>query len=69
VLIAGLFVLFGYLANRGKRWAFIVGAVLYGLDALIFLMVPDFVSIGFHVFGLVIILNGMRAAKKAEQAG
>ena len=65
VLFAGLFVLFGYLANRGRRWAFIVGAALYGLDALIFLMVPDFISIGFHVFGLVIILNGMRAAKKA----
>ena len=67
VLFAGLFILFGYLANRGRHWAFIVGAVLYGLDALIFLMVPDFVSIGFHVFGLVIILNGMRAAKKAAQ--
>ncbi len=63
VLLAGLFALFGFLANKGRRWAFIVGAVLYALDALIFLMVPDFVSIGFHVLGLVIILLGLRAVK------
>ena len=65
VLIAGLFALFGYLANRGRHWAFIVGAVLYGLDALIFLMVPDIISILFHIVGLVFILAGYRTARKA----
>lgn len=68
VLIAGLFALFGFLAKKGHRWSLIFGAVLYALDTLIFLMVPDFMSIGFHVLGLAIILTGLRAGKEVAKA-
>jgi hypothetical protein len=67
VLIAGLFALFGYLANRGHRWSFVVGGGLYALDALIFLMVPDLMSIGFHILGLVIIFMGLQSARKPAE--
>lgn len=66
VLIAGLFVLFGYLARKHKV-GYIAGMIVYGLDALIFLIVPDFLSIGFHIFALFGIFAGYMAFKKLEQ--
>lgn len=63
VLIAALFVLFGIKARQLKGWAFITGMIIYGLDGLLFLAVPDFLSIGFHVFALFFIFRGMQAAR------
>ena len=64
VIVAGLFVLFGVFARKQYKWAFIVGMVLYGLDALLFLLVSDFLSIGFHVFALFFIYAGYKAMSK-----
>lgn len=58
---AGLFAGFGWLANRGLGWAFLVGMVLYALDGLLFLLVGDWISIAFHVFALVGIGKGYQA--------
>jgi hypothetical protein len=52
ILTAGIYIVFGIFARRQKKWAFTVGMILYALDGLIFLLVPDFVSIAFHVFML-----------------
>jgi hypothetical protein len=60
IAIAGVFVLFGYLARR-RRWSFIVGMIIYTLDGLIFLIVPDFFSIGFHLLALFGLYNGFKA--------
>ena len=62
--IAGLFVLFGVLARKRQVWSFILGMVLYGLDGLLFLLGMDFLSIGFHVFALFMIWNGLSALRK-----
>jgi hypothetical protein len=62
--LAGVFALFGVFARRGKRWSFIIGMILYALDGLIFLIAPDFVSIGFHVFALFWISIGLKAKTK-----
>jgi hypothetical protein len=64
LLIAGLFVFFGAFAKKRYMWAYVVGMVLYAFDGLIFLLVKDFLSIGFHVFALVCIYNGMQASIK-----
>ncbi|MFH2036891.1 MAG: hypothetical protein ABIJ45_10850 [Candidatus Zixiibacteriota bacterium] len=66
--IAGLFALFGYMANQKKGWAFGVGMGLYAIDALIFLLVMDFLSIGFHVFALICIYSGYKAYKEFSEA-
>ena len=60
---SGFFVLLGWLA---KHWepAFIVGIVVYGLDALIFLIAQDWVGVGFHVFASVLIITGYRAYRQ-----
>lgn len=58
----GMFVLFGVFAHKRHTWAFIVGMTIYGLDALIFLLGHDILSIAFHAFALFQIFKGMQAA-------
>lgn len=67
----GLFVLFGYFARKGKIWAFITGFVLYALDAVIYVVLPDspeWLPIGFHAFVLFSIWGGWQAARKLQRA-
>jgi hypothetical protein len=66
LLIAGLFVFFGAFAAKRHTWAYVVGMVLYAFDGLIFLIVKDFLSIGFHIFALVCIYGGLQAAIKLK---
>jgi hypothetical protein len=66
LLIAGIFVIFGILAKKHK-WAFIVGMIVYALDGLVFLLAPDFLSIGFHLFALYGLYSGLRAFGKLKQ--
>jgi len=61
---AGVFFLFGRMSSKKKKWAFIVGMIIYALDGLIFLLVNDVKSIAFHIFALVCIYKGFSANKK-----
>jgi len=67
VVIAGFVVGFGVLARKGFDWAFLVGMVLYAFDGLIFLLVQDWLSIGFHVFALFCIWAGLKALRELRQ--
>jgi hypothetical protein len=76
IVIAGIYVIFGIYAQKRRKWAFIVGMILYALDGLIFLLGPDFVSIGFHVFmlyrlavELTLVEKYMEVQKRAASAG
>jgi hypothetical protein len=42
--------------------------VLYGLDGLLFLIVQDWLSFGFHVFALFCIFGGYRSLKNLRVA-
>lgn len=64
LLIAGLFFIFGLLARKRYHWAFILGMIVYALDALIFLIAQEFLSIAFHAFALFQIYKGFAASKK-----
>lgn len=66
VFVAGFFALFGWLANRGLGWAFLLGMVLYGLDGLLFLLVQDWLSLGFHGFALYSMFNGYTALRRLK---
>jgi hypothetical protein len=66
-LIALVFVLFGWLARKRMGWAFILGMLLYFIDGLIFLLVQDWLSIGFHGFALFYIFGGYASLKKLTQ--
>ena len=65
--IAGVFVLFGVLARRRHKWGFIVGLVLYTLDGLIFAIVGDPLSLGFHVLALIGLITGLIALSKLSE--
>jgi hypothetical protein len=65
--IAGLFVLFGVLGGKKQTWAFVVGMLLYALDGLLFLLVSDYLSVGFHLFVLFWLFGGPRAIKKLDE--
>ncbi|MCF8298772.1 MAG: hypothetical protein K9J13_14585 [Saprospiraceae bacterium] len=52
-LVSSVFVLFWYYAKQEKRWAFLAGIIVYGIDSLIFVYAKDWLSFGFHIFGLI----------------
>ena len=64
VMLAGVFVLFGFFAGRNQKWAFITGMVLYTLDGMLFLLVGDFLSLIFHAFALWCIVRGYKAGRQ-----
>lgn len=61
---AGMFIFFGVFAKKRHIWAFVIGMVFYALDGLLFLLIQDWFSIGFHVFAFYCIFGGLRAALK-----
>ncbi len=66
--IAVLFVVFGIFANRHRKWAFIVGIVLYALDGLLFIWVQDWWSFGFHLLALYGLYSGLAALNELSRA-
>jgi hypothetical protein len=61
--LAGMFVVFGRFAARGVVWPFLVGMVIYSVDAGIFLLFGEWLSVAFHAFALWWIFRGWRAAR------
>jgi hypothetical protein len=66
--VIGFFAVLGHRAIDGARWAFVVGMVLYALDGVIFLLVQDWLGVGFHAFALTMILRGYLAARRLPAA-
>jgi hypothetical protein len=65
--LSSVFVIFGYFAGKQKRWAFIVGMVLYGLDALILLVFKDWIGVLFHLFFLWSLWGGLQALNQLQK--
>ena len=61
VIVAGMFIVIGVFAGKRQTWAFILGMILYGLDGLLFLIGPDLLGLGFHIFALWCIWNGFKS--------
>ena len=71
LILSGITALFGFLAVKGKSWAYITGMVFYGIDTLIMLVLQDWVGFAFHLFFLYALFTGLRALnqlKKLEPA-
>jgi hypothetical protein len=68
VLVAGVFALFGFFAGKGYVAAFIIGIVLYVLDALLYLLLGDFLAAGFHGLALFYMVRGVMAAFELKAA-
>ena len=63
LFISGVFVIFGYFSRKRMIGVYVTGMILYALDGLIFFLVADWLSIGFHVFVLYSLFGGLKALK------
>jgi len=58
------FLLVGLLAQKGRLWAFAIGAVVYALDGLIVLAAHDWVAVAIHTVVLVVMVRGLEAGRR-----
>jgi hypothetical protein len=70
-IAAGIFALVGYFASKRHTWAFVLGMVLYALDALLFLLLMLFaadtgllIAVAFHAYALFQIFRGYQACAR-----
>jgi hypothetical protein len=60
LIVTGLFVMFGWLANQKHLWAYIVGMVAFGLDGLLSLMFGDWIGVIAHAVVLFFLFRGLQ---------
>ena len=61
-------VLLGLAAQKGHRWAFLAGLVLYGVDMVPLALLFSFWSFGIHGFFLLKWFQGQKALKDSKEA-
>ena len=64
VILAGVFVVFGVLANKKLLWAYILGMAIFVLDGLVSLVVQDWIGAIAHVVVLIFMVPGFMAGRK-----
>jgi len=65
--IAGLFVIFGFLAKKHFHWAYIVGMVFYLLDGVISLLIGDWLGAAFHAYVVYQLFRGLAPSKRLSE--
>jgi len=68
IAAAGTFVLFGVFANKAHTWAFIVGMILFAMDAVLVLLGQMWLSLALHAFALFFLFRGMQACRELKRA-
>jgi hypothetical protein len=66
IAIAGACCAVGYWAHTNSK-IYMAGMVLYGLDSILFLLVGDWIGVGFHGVVLFFLWGGLKARKEWEQ--
>jgi hypothetical protein len=64
LILTGVFVVFGVLANKKFLWAYILGMVVFGLDGLVSLLIQDLIGVVAHVVVLIFMVPGFMAGRK-----
>src|SRR5688500_3722831 len=64
VILAGVFVVFGVLANKKLLWAYILGMTIFVLDGLVSLLVQDLIGVIAHAVVLIFMVPGFLAGRK-----
>ena len=65
IFAAAFYVLYGFFARNGARWAFLVGALFYALDGLLLLLLfKDWLGVLLHGYALFRIFQGFQAAQQ-----
>jgi hypothetical protein len=61
LLIAGFFIMMGKLGQKRRKWAVVLGIVIYLLDTLLFVAINDWLGVAFHALALIWLWQGFRA--------
>lgn len=64
VIVTGVFVLFGYLANKKMLWAYVAGMVVFLLDGLLSLAFQDVIGVIAHAVVLFWLFRGYQAGRE-----
>ena len=64
LIIAGIFVLFGYLSNQKQIWAYLIGAIVFAMDGLLSLLFGDIISVLAHGFVLFFLIRGFMSGRE-----
>ena len=69
VVIAAVCALIGWLSNKGYGAVYLIGMILYLLDALLFVLLlflgePDFLGLVFHIIALFLMARGYISLRK-----
>ncbi len=67
ILVSSVFAILGYYGGKSQRWAFVVGMVLYGLDALLMIFFQDWIGFFFHLYFLYGLWNGLQALNQLQK--
>ena len=67
-LFIGGFWFIGQQAQKGRTWAFAVGAAVYVLDGLIYLKFQDWMPVAFHALALFYIGKAFMSLQEARKA-
>ena len=57
--VVGMFAVFGYYGKKGASWAFVAGISVYVLDGVIWGLLGDWISSGFHVLVLFFLIRDL----------
>lgn len=68
VCVGLAFVGLGWMSERGASWAFLTGMVLYGADAVLSLVLQDYLGSAAHVFALLFVGSGFAALLRIKKA-
>jgi hypothetical protein len=63
LIVTGILVLFGYLANQKQIWAYLIGMVVFAFDGLLSLLVSDMISVLAHAVVLFFLIRGFMAGR------
>jgi len=61
---AGFVAMLGYFGRQGKRWALIVGLIIFCFDAVLYLITFSIFGVLLHGIAIYLISKGISAAKK-----
>jgi len=63
----GFYFLMGLYAQRRQLWAFYLGLGAYVVDALIYVMVQDWMSVAFHALAAFFIFRGIQRVREMSK--
>lgn len=68
VVVIGGLVGLGWLGRKSITWAFLVGIVVYALDALLLVWITDWLSVVFHALAIFYLFRGFQASRQLVTA-